>query len=82
MITPPKFNIASENQWLEVYFPFGARPIFRGELLNLQGVILLVSVFFGCSDVVPCFGIFKFEGIVGSDVQPARIPRMKVNRCS
>ena len=37
--TPPKFNSSPlKNEGLEVYFPFGARPIFRGELLNFRGV--------------------------------------------
>ena len=35
--TPPMFNIAPEKWWFEDYFPFGARLIFRGELLNFEG---------------------------------------------
>ena len=31
MNTLPETNLAPENQWLEL--PFGARPIFRSELL-------------------------------------------------
>ena len=31
-IALPETNIAPENGWLEYYFPFGARPIFRGKL--------------------------------------------------
>ncbi len=31
--TLPQTNIAPENGWLAYYFPFGFRPIFRGELL-------------------------------------------------
>ena len=31
--TVPETNIAPENWWLEYYFPIGARPIFRCELL-------------------------------------------------
>ena len=34
-----KFNIASQKWCLEDYFPFGAQYIFRGELLNFQGVL-------------------------------------------
>ena len=30
-VTLPKTNIAPENGWLEDYFPFGARPIFRAK---------------------------------------------------
>ena len=36
--TLPETNIAPENGWLEDDVPFGARPIFRGELLNFGGV--------------------------------------------
>ena len=32
-VTLPQTSIAPENGWLEYYFPFGFRPIFRGELL-------------------------------------------------
>ncbi len=32
-IPPPKFNISTEKWWLEDYFPFGSRPIFRGKLV-------------------------------------------------
>ena len=40
MITLPETNIfASENGWLEYYFPFGFRPIFRGELLVSGSVV-------------------------------------------
>ena len=45
-ITPPKFNIAPENCWLEDEFPFGSKPIFRGELLNFRGVWLHSLVLF------------------------------------
>jgi len=31
--TLPEANIAPQNGCLEDYFPFGARPIFRGEML-------------------------------------------------
>ena len=37
-VTPPKFNTDPETCWLEDWFPFGARPIFRGELLNFGRV--------------------------------------------
>ena len=36
--TLPETKIAPENGWLEYGFPFGARPIFRGELLVLGSV--------------------------------------------
>ena len=36
--TVPKTNIDPEKLWLGDYFPFGARPIFRGELLVLGRV--------------------------------------------
>ena len=39
--TLPETNIAPENGWLEEEFPFGARPIFRGELLASGRVIVL-----------------------------------------
>ena len=29
-LTLPETNMAPENWWLEYYFPFGARPAFRG----------------------------------------------------
>jgi len=35
-ITPPKFNIAPENGWLEDYFPFG-KAYFHG-LSQISGV--------------------------------------------
>ena len=35
--TLPETNIAPENGWLEYYFPFGARPIFRRVLLLVSG---------------------------------------------
>ena len=36
--TPPKFNSSplKNDGWKTNYFPFGFRPIFRGELLNFQ----------------------------------------------
>ena len=34
-ITLPETNIAPENGWVEYWFPFGAQPIFEGELLVL-----------------------------------------------
>ena len=37
--TLPKTNIGPENGWLEDYFPFGARPIFKGKA-SFQGGIL------------------------------------------
>jgi len=33
LITPPKFNIAPENGWLEYYFPFG--------MVTFQGYVKL-----------------------------------------
>ena len=38
--TLPETNISRENGWLEDYVPFGARPIFRGELLVLGRVYI------------------------------------------
>ncbi len=35
--TLPETNLAPENWWLKDEFPFGARPIFKGELLVSQG---------------------------------------------
>ncbi len=32
----PETNMAPENQWLEDEFPFGARPIFRGENVSFR----------------------------------------------
>ena len=37
--TLPKTNIAPEKWCLEYQFPFGIRPIFRGELLVLGRVV-------------------------------------------
>ena len=34
---------APENGWLEYSFPFGARPIFRGELLVSGRVLLSID---------------------------------------
>ena len=39
-ITPPKFNMAPEKWWLEDDPFLLGRYIFRGELLNFQGIIL------------------------------------------
>ena len=43
MITLHETNIAPENGWLEYYVPFGARPIFRCELLVSRRVSRLVT---------------------------------------
>ena len=40
--TLPETNISRENGWLEDYVPFGARPIFRGELLVLGRVYIYI----------------------------------------
>ena len=37
--TLPETNITPKNTWLEYYFPIGARPIFKGELLVSERVI-------------------------------------------
>ena len=37
MFTPPKFNMAPEEWWLEDEFPFGI-VYFWGGMLNLRGV--------------------------------------------
>ena len=42
IFTLPKTNIAPENGWLEDYFPFGFRPIFKCELLVLWRVMIPV----------------------------------------
>ena len=39
--TLPETNMAPESGWLEDEFPFGFRPIFRGELLVLGYLFLL-----------------------------------------
>jgi len=40
--TPPKFNIAPEQWWLEGYFPFG-KAYFLRAMLNFRGVPYLPS---------------------------------------
>ena len=42
--TPSKFNIPPEKWWLEDYFPIGSQEIFRGELLNFAGVLLMEEI--------------------------------------
>ena len=42
--TPSKFNIPPEKWWLEDYFPIESREIFRGELLNFAGVLLMEEI--------------------------------------
>ena len=45
-VTLPETNIVPEKGWLGDEFPFGARPIFRGELLvseRVRRVRLMVS---------------------------------------
>ena len=37
-VTLPETNMAPESGWLEDEFPFGSRPIFRGELLVFGSV--------------------------------------------
>ena len=39
-ITLPETNIAPKNGWLEYYFPFGFRPIFRCKRLVLGRVFI------------------------------------------
>ncbi len=46
--TPPKFNIAPEKWWLEDDPFLLGWLIFRGELLNFQGVCLCSSYVFSC----------------------------------
>ena len=40
--TLPETNIdiGPENGWLEHYFPIGARPIFRGEVMLVSGRVI------------------------------------------
>ena len=45
-------NMAPENGWLEDELPFGARPIFRGELL------VLGRVRHGNDHIIQCLGIY------------------------
>ncbi len=66
----PMSFITPENWWLEDEFPFGARPIFKGELLVSGRVIVAIFppdvlhfledvllIFWG--EVIPvCFAIF------------------------
>ena len=59
--TLPETNIAPENWWLEYYFPFGARPIFRGELLAL-GRVYSSPWYLPCST---CMGIELGSGSEG-----------------
>ena len=43
--TPWKFNsLTYEKWWLEDYFLIGSREIFRGELLNFAGVLLMEEI--------------------------------------
>ena len=37
--TFPETNISVENEWLEYYLPFGARPHFKGLLLLVFGMV-------------------------------------------
>ena len=67
--TPPETNIAPENGWLEYYFPFGAWPIFRCELLVLGRVHVAFSEMSGdslswngwvlCHVASPCCQVFS-----------------------
>ena len=55
----PETNMAPENQWLEDEFPFGARPIFRGENVSFREGIYHTLILWPLSatmfDMFPAF---------------------------
>ena len=68
----PETNIfAPENPWLEDEFPFGARPLFRGENVSFRGCSVrmfdVAYIFSAVSSHIRC--IFDFQGYVLLQVQ-------------